>query len=141
MQNIMSCIWYNKSLTITNIQLIITEIRFCICHAGNVWTNMLIRTYVRKPSDKIFYQSITKREVGRGLIPKMYKLWTLLCRVPKSAAKLASNLLWSLVLPCWLLLLAIATTTRNLLNTNGFTDIIFLSVIWGWNYRRTLFHP
>jgi hypothetical protein len=70
----MSCIGYNKSLTITNIQLIITEIRFCICHTGNVWSNMLIRTYVRKPSDKIFYQSITKGEVGRGLIPMMYKL-------------------------------------------------------------------
>jgi hypothetical protein len=29
-------------------------------------------------------------------------------------------------------------TTRNSLNTNGFTDGIFLSVFWGWNYRRPL---
>jgi hypothetical protein len=53
MQNFISCIRYNKSLTITNIQLIITKIRFSMCRTGNVWSNMLIRTCIREPSDRI----------------------------------------------------------------------------------------
>jgi len=37
---------------------------------------------------------------------------------------------------CWIRLSIY--TTRNSLNTNGFTDGIFLSVFWGRNYRRPL---
>jgi hypothetical protein len=32
-------------------------------------------------------------------------------------------------------------TTRNSFNTNGLTDRIFLSVIYGCNYRGNFFHP
>jgi len=76
---------------------------------------MLIRIRVRKPSDKICCWSIIKGEVGRSLIPMMHKLRTLLCRVSKDAAKLASNLLWPLVLPCWLLLLLVAIIVTGIL--------------------------
>jgi len=86
MHNFMSCIRYNKPLTITNIQLIITKIRVCMCHTGNVWSNMLIRTCIGEPSNRIYCWSITKGEVGRGLIPMTHKLRALLCRVFDVAA-------------------------------------------------------
>jgi len=115
MQNFMSCIRYNKSLTITNIQLIITKIRFSMCRTSNVWSNMLIRTCIGEPSDRIWCWSITKREVGQGLIPMMNKLRALLCRVSDVAAKLASNLLRPLVLPFLFLLLPIVVVVPGVL--------------------------
>jgi hypothetical protein len=68
--------------------LIITKIRFCMCHAGNIWSNMLIYPSIRKPSDKICCGSVTKREVGQGVITMVHKLGALLCRVPKYITKL-----------------------------------------------------
>jgi hypothetical protein len=38
-------------------------------------------------------------------------------------------------------LIVLNNTTRNSLNSNRFTDRIFMSVIWGRNYRRKLFRP
>jgi len=67
----MGCIRYDKSLTITNMQLIITGIRFCKCHTGNIWSNVLICVGVRKPSDRICCGSVTKREVSPGVITKV----------------------------------------------------------------------
>jgi len=98
MQDIMGDVRYNKSLTITNMQLIITEIGFCVCHTGNIWSNVMIRTCVRKLSGRIFCQCNTKEEVGWGLIAMMGKLRTLLCIMSINVAKLTFYLLsWPLV--------------------------------------------
>jgi len=78
MQDILGGVKYNKSFTITNMQLIITEIGFYVSYR-NIWSNMVIHTCVRKPSGRIFYRCSTKGEVGRGLIAMMGKLGTLLC--------------------------------------------------------------
>jgi hypothetical protein len=98
MEDIMGGVRYNKSLTITNMQLIITEIGFCVCHIGNIWSNMVIRTYVRKPNGRIFNQCSIKGEVGRGLIAMMSKLGTQLCGMSIDVAELKFYMLsWPLV--------------------------------------------
>jgi len=118
MQEIMWGIIDNKSLTITNMQLIITEIRFCVCLPLNVWSNMAIRTCVRKPSGRIFYWCSTKREVSRGVISMVNKLGTLLCGMAIDVAELAFYLLsWPLI-RCYTMmwmLLSLSTMTVGLL--------------------------
>jgi len=93
----MGCIRYDKSLTITNMQLIITGIRFCMCHTSNIWSNLLICVGVRKPSDRICCGRVTKREVSAGVITKVHKLGALLCGVPKCITKLTLNMSLQLI--------------------------------------------
>jgi len=100
MQDILGGVRYNKALTITNMQLIITEIGFCESYR-NIWSNMVICTCVRKPSGRIFYRYSTKGEVGRGLIAMMGKLGTLLCGMSIDVVELTFYLMsWPLVWCC-----------------------------------------
>ena len=89
----MSCIRYNKSLTITNIQLIITKIRVCMCHTDNVWSNMLIHTCIGEPSDRFVVEASLKERLVEAWFlwctswehccaecPMLLQSWHLICR-------------------------------------------------------------
>jgi len=57
----------NKDLTITNMQMIITKVKFWTRHIGKIWCYMMICTRIRKPSNRSSCRGIIKHEIDIGL--------------------------------------------------------------------------
>ena len=72
----------NKALTITNMQIIITKIRFWTSHTSKIRRYMMICTCIKKPSKKSSCEGIIKCEIGIGLERMSGQLRTLLDSMP-----------------------------------------------------------
>jgi len=82
--NLESNIQNNKALTITNMQMTITKVRFLTRHTYKVRRYMMICICIRKPSNMSGYRGIIKCEIDISLERMSSQLRTLLGSMPNS---------------------------------------------------------
>jgi hypothetical protein len=70
----MSNMWYVKTLTVTNMQMIITKIGYKIDQSCKIMCDVLIRAVVGEPSRS---RNIPNSKVSRGLLGTAAKLGTI----------------------------------------------------------------
>ena len=70
----MSNMWYVKTLTVTNMQMIITKIGYKIDQSCKIMCDVLIRAVVGEPSHS---RNIPNSKVSRGLLGTAAKLRTI----------------------------------------------------------------
>jgi len=86
----MSNMGYGKSLTVTNMQMIITKIGCRIGQSSKIRCNVLVRIGVWEQSAA---KNVTNNKVGKGLLATTLKLCTMWSYVVKGEAQLTFDIL------------------------------------------------